>query len=564
MLSKVFAFASLLVAARAQQVGTLTTETHPRLSVSKCTSSGCTVSQQTVVLDANWRWLHSTSGATNCYTGNTWDKTLCPDNVSCAANCALDGADYSGTYGITTSGNSLRLNFVTKGSGTNVGSRTYLMAAGDQKYESFNLLAAEFTFTVDVSKLPCGLNGALYFSQMEADGGLAANPGNKAGAKYGTGYCDAQCPRDLKFINGKANAEGWGGDTNSANSGKGLRGSCCNEMDIWEANSISSAFTPHPCDNMGIDECTGLTCGVGDRYASKCDADGCDINTYRMGNLNFYGPGSSFTIDTTKPITVITQFLTNTGTNSGTLVEIKRFWGQGGKVWATPSSKIAGVPGNTITDEFCANQKTVFGDPNTTGAKGGLAQQGEALKNSVLVMSIWDDYSVNMLWLDSQFPLEADPSAPGVSRGTCSRDSGKPADVEANSPNAYVAFSDIKWGPINSTFAWQNVINPDDGTVTPPVSTTRGPVTSTTTRTTTRAPTTTPVVPTTTRTTTRGVVTTTTRTTTTTTTRTTSASGGSGTSPKWGQCGGNGWTGPTACAAGSTCTFSNPWYSQCL
>ena len=27
--------------------------------------------------------------------------------------------------------------------------------------------------------------------------------GNKAGAKYGTGYCDAQCPRDIKFINGE-------------------------------------------------------------------------------------------------------------------------------------------------------------------------------------------------------------------------------------------------------------------------------------------------------------------------------------------------------------------------
>jgi len=26
---------------------------------------------------------------------------------------------------------------------------------------------------------------------------------NKAGAKYGTGYCDGQCPRDLKFINGQ-------------------------------------------------------------------------------------------------------------------------------------------------------------------------------------------------------------------------------------------------------------------------------------------------------------------------------------------------------------------------
>ncbi|KXX74022.1 Exoglucanase-6A [Madurella mycetomatis] len=32
----------------------------------------------------------------------------------------------------------------------------------------------------------------------------------------------------------------------------------------------------------------------------------------------------------------------------------------------------------------------------------------------------------------------------------------------------------------------------------------------------------------------------------------------------WGQCGGNGWTGPTCCVSGSTCVEQNPWYSQCL
>ncbi|TEA14912.1 putative pectin lyase F-1 [Colletotrichum sidae] len=32
----------------------------------------------------------------------------------------------------------------------------------------------------------------------------------------------------------------------------------------------------------------------------------------------------------------------------------------------------------------------------------------------------------------------------------------------------------------------------------------------------------------------------------------------------WGQCGGSGWTGPTACASGSSCVEQNPWYSQCL
>ncbi|KAK6527381.1 hypothetical protein TWF281_010561 [Arthrobotrys megalospora] len=32
----------------------------------------------------------------------------------------------------------------------------------------------------------------------------------------------------------------------------------------------------------------------------------------------------------------------------------------------------------------------------------------------------------------------------------------------------------------------------------------------------------------------------------------------------YGQCGGSGWAGPTCCASGSVCTYSNEWYSQCL
>ncbi|KAF6822748.1 cellulose-binding family II [Colletotrichum musicola] len=40
--------------------------------------------------------------------------------------------------------------------------------------------------------------------------------------------------------------------------------------------------------------------------------------------------------------------------------------------------------------------------------------------------------------------------------------------------------------------------------------------------------------------------------------------GGAGTAARWSQCGGSGYTGPTACASGSTCTKQNEWYSQCL
>lgn len=84
----------------------------------------------------------------------------------------------------------------------------------------FNLLNKEFTFDVDVSNLPCGLNGAVYFAQMDADGGLSKYETNKAGAKYGTGYCDAQCPQDVKFINGEANSQGWNGTDENSGTGQ--------------------------------------------------------------------------------------------------------------------------------------------------------------------------------------------------------------------------------------------------------------------------------------------------------------------------------------------------------
>jgi cellulose 1,4-beta-cellobiosidase len=200
----IFLSSSLFLAARAQQVGTLTTETHPSLTWQKCTAANsCTTVEGSVVIDANWRWVHSVNDSTNCYTGNTWDATLCPDDETCAVNCAVDGADYSSTYGVTTSGSELKIDYVTaNANGQNVGARLYLLE-DESTYQTFDLLGNEFTFDVNVANLPCGLNGALYFSQMPADGGISEFTNNKAGAKYGVGYCDSQCPRDLKFIDGQ-------------------------------------------------------------------------------------------------------------------------------------------------------------------------------------------------------------------------------------------------------------------------------------------------------------------------------------------------------------------------
>jgi acetylxylan esterase len=67
--------------------------------------------------------------------------------------------------------------------------------------------------------------------------------------------------------------------------------------------------------------------------------------------------------------------------------------------------------------------------------------------------------------------------------------------------------------------------------------------------------------------TTGGTTTTTAAGTTLTTSKTTSSttSGSTGTQQsEYGQCGGVYWTGPTSCVAGTTCVYSNAYYSQCL
>lgn len=81
-----------------------------------------------------------------------------------------------------------------------------------------------------------------------------------------------------------------------------------------------------------------------------------------------------------------------------------------------------------------------------------MNQMSKALSEGmVLVLSIWDDHDVDMLWLDSTYPVGS--TKKGAQRGSCSTDSGKPDDVENNDPNSSVTFSNIKFGTIGSTNA---------------------------------------------------------------------------------------------------------------
>ncbi|KAK6856584.1 endo-beta-1-4-glucanase celB [Apiospora arundinis] len=227
------------------------------------------------------------------------DKSICPDAATCAKTCEFEGADYE-SMGVTTNGSALNLRlFMPNKTGgyDRASARIYLLAEDEMNYEPVRLLDQEFTFDVDMSLLGCGLNGALYLDEMDMSGNRGEF--NPAGAQYGTGYCDAQC-YNKTMVNGQPNLN------NS--------GACCHEMDIWEANGLATAMTPHTCAKPGPFLCTGIECSDGEQ--GLCRKSGCGLNPYKTVGPNFYGPDK--TVDTKRPFTVVTQFATTQEANSTT------------------------------------------------------------------------------------------------------------------------------------------------------------------------------------------------------------------------------------------------------
>jgi cellulose 1,4-beta-cellobiosidase len=78
----------------------------------------------------------------------------------------------------------------------------------------------------------------------------------------------------------------------------------------------------------------------------------------------------------------------------------------------------------------------------------------------VLVMSLWDDAEANMLWLDADYPTSRSPTVPGVNRGPCNQDTGRPSFLRAKFPDARVRW--LRWGlpvgdglnPVVRWFLW--------------------------------------------------------------------------------------------------------------
>lgn len=398
-----------------------------------CTKgANCSDLSTALTLDANYRGVK--------------DDKLWPVNVD-----TLDKV-----YGITSAdegkGVNILFNPVKDSSGNvkNGGARTYLTTNSDDDadYHLFHLLNREFSFTVDLNNMDCGMNGALYFVSMDGDPSI--HTGNTAGAAFGTGYCDAQCGQyNINYINGESVAD------NKFGLGQHSKGPCCAELDIWEANNWAAAMTTHTGPTSLL-ECTRTSASDQTCLDKNCDSFGCDMNTYRLGNHGFFGKGGC--VDTEKEVTVVTQFITDTGKDDGNLHEIKQFYIQGTEIIDIPSKLSTDF--SSLTDEYCVAEETLFPGNHWSSKTGQVSDMTGALKKGmVLVVSSWNDPASHMGWLDGN-----SGSSAGFQRGPCVT-GGIPSDPKSyttfdnstDHTDHKVTYSNLKFGAINSTFDGANL-----------------------------------------------------------------------------------------------------------
>ena len=194
----------LLLGLVAAQSPDNTAENHPKLTTYKCTTDGgCTAQNTALVLDAaSHRIYQSNAPDSNCGDwGSGANATVCPDEETCQQNCILEGIPDYTANGVYANGSDLTLLMLSSDGNTEYTPRVYLLNEAEDAYEMLQLTGQEFSFDVDMSKLPCGMNSALYLSEMEATGGKDSSDLSVLGAEYGAGYCDAQC-YTTPFING--------------------------------------------------------------------------------------------------------------------------------------------------------------------------------------------------------------------------------------------------------------------------------------------------------------------------------------------------------------------------
>ena len=436
-----------------------------------------------VSLDANYRWKYkneydqdfqTTVNCDQCKGIHNQEPTEQTEVLTknCPNSCKIKSLSKTGAdnsyekYGITGGNvsNSIKLKYMFDSSKANEGqwrqggSRVYLTelinsqdeTSGTSRYFPIRLGTSgqeEISITLDVSKVPCGFNAAVYLVAMDLSPGLKLHD-------CGVGYADAQCPTDLAI-----NADGI--TAGAALGGPEQISHCATELDLFEVNREASAFTMHACD-----ENTGgvhSMCRDGQSCNERCDSNGCDWNSYRLseqtqdpdGARSIFGTGSSNDIDTTQPFTVRTWYDKEANSWNQKLIQGEVSVSVPEVTFQTGTSS---TEHNSTTDDFCDAFDTHLGGNgagNLHTMFGGNQRMVDAQNEGyVLVLSIWtEDNNANppMQWLDG---TEGDSNAPGAVRGRCSSDpwtwGTSPLTVD-ELMEIEVTYSNIKIGPIGTT-----------------------------------------------------------------------------------------------------------------
>jgi len=419
-----------------QQVGTVMDEEHLPLAIGVCSrSGGCSHHLHNVTLDANWRLLHDDNQRRRCFSNGNWDKSLCSDPETCAWSCAVEGVNrdgYESLYGVTLEPHDgIRMRHMARRTHTAHGSMRLYIMEDESSYKVFKLKNREFAFEVDTSRLPCGLRGSVYFVSMNPDGHMVG--GNTAGARFGTGYCDAHCPRDLQFVAGEANILDWDPEANT-----GRYGHCCSELHLWRANAQKASMSMHPCSVDKATRCQGDACGSTTSWGLCQGRGGCELPALGRSGDNLFGGGGS--IDTTKPFTVVTRFLTDDGSDTGELFGIQRFFVQDGRIIDNVADDSGGA---AVTEAYCMAQMATSGGRQRRGSEmwngQSLHSLGEALdRGMVMVLALEDESGGPEL------------TAAGTHLVPCPVDAGEPAARTAY-PESSVRYWGFRHGPIGST-----------------------------------------------------------------------------------------------------------------
>nr|CAH0105820.1 unnamed protein product [Daphnia galeata] len=128
--------------------------------------------------------------------------------------------------------------------------------------------------------------------------------------------------------------------------------------------------------------------------------NGCAYLPYALGKKIFYGCGPSYCVDTIKPFTIVTRFVSDDGTDTGNLKEIQRFYKQNGRTIPNPTVSDF----NSISDACCAHYN--FNN------LGGISAMNYGLKKGMVLtmgMAGYPDNPDVWGWLDKN-PMVLVPS----------------------------------------------------------------------------------------------------------------------------------------------------------